>query len=305
MRRVVPAGVCSLIDDPIDVWCSVVTYNTNPVEIERLAEIISHSRVRCALTIVDNSANLPALDLPANLTVERTTPGCNIGYGRGHNIAIARSKGRCRYHLVMNSDIVFDANVLDSLVAFMDNRPTAGLAMPLVRFPDGSLQHLCRLLPNPLVLVGRRFFGWTQWAKTLNDRYELSNWSYDRIASFPFLSGCFMFMRRSVLDTVVGFDPRFFLYAEDLDLSRRIHGVSETLFYPDVAIIHEYRSLQKRSPAQWRYALASLTRYFNKWGWIFDVERDRINRRALSDLAAQGSGLGSNARVGTRRPVGR
>ncbi|KQN72999.1 hypothetical protein ASE91_18310 [Sphingomonas sp. Leaf62] len=269
----------------VDVWCSVVAYKTSASEIERLSATLAQAHVAVVLTIVDNAGTLPdALQLPAGLMVERLSPGRNLGYGRAHNLAIARSRGRCRYHLVLNSDIEFDASVIDALVDFMDSRPTAGLVMPMVRYPDGELQHLCRLLPNPVTLIGRRFFGRTKWAQRLNDRYELHDWSYDEIASFPFLSGCFMFMRRANLDKVEGFDPRFFLYAEDLDLSRRLHMVSETLFYPSVSITHEYRSLKRRSWRQWIYALTSLTQYFGKWGWVLDAERDRINRQTVASI---------------------
>lgn len=278
-----PDGI--IAEGMIDVWCSVVAYKTPAEEIERLAATLAHTRVAVALTIVDNAGTLPdALQLPAGLAVERLSPGRNLGYGRAHNLAIAQSRGRCRYHLVLNSDIEFDATVIDALVDFMDARPTAGLVMPMVRYPDGELQHLCRLLPNPVTLIGRRFFGGTQWAQQLNDRYELHDWAYDEIASFPFLSGCFMFMRRTALDKVEGFDPRFFLYAEDLDLSRRLHMVSETLFYPGVSITHEYRSLKRRSWRQWVYALTSLTQYFSKWGWVLDAERDRINRQTVASI---------------------
>lgn len=274
----IPEGV-------VDVWCSVVAYKTPAEEIERLAATLAHARVAVALTIVDNAGTLPdALQLPAGLMVERLLPGRNLGYGRAHNLAIAQSRGRCRYHLVLNSDIEFNASVIDALVNFMESRPSAGLVMPMVRYPNGELQHLCRLLPNPVTLIGRRFFGSTQWAQRLNDRYELHDWSYDEIASFPFLSGCFMFMRRTDLDKVEGFDPRFFLYAEDLDLSRRLHMVSETLFYPSVSITHEYRSLKRRSWRQWVYALTSLTQYFGKWGWVLDAERDRINRQTVASI---------------------
>lgn len=278
-----PEGIVP--ESMIDVWCSVVAYKTPAEEIERLAATLAHACVAVALTIVDNAGTLPdTLRLPVGLVVERLSPGRNLGYGRAHNLAIAQSRGRCRYHLVLNSDIEFDATVIDALVDFMDARPSAGLVMPMVRYPDGELQHLCRLLPNPVTLIGRRFFGGTQWAQRLNDRYELHDWTYDEVASFPFLSGCFMFMRRTVLDKVEGFDPRFFLYAEDLDLSRRLYMVSETLFYPGVSITHEYRSLKRRSWRQWAYAFTSLTQYFSKWGWVLDAERDRINRQTVASI---------------------
>jgi GT2 family glycosyltransferase len=276
----------------VDVWCSVVAFHTPREEIERLAVTLARVPAQIALTIVDNSIEnaraLPAvLDLPSSLPVNVLRPGQNLGYGRAHNLAIEQSTGRCRYHLVLNSDILFEPEVITELMAFMDDRPTAGLAMPMVRYPDGRVQHLCRLLPDPVVLIGRRFFGRMAWTQMRNRQYELHDWTYDQVASFPFLSGCFMFMRRTVLDRVVGFDPRYFLYAEDLDLSRRIHAVAETLFYPNVEIVHEYRSLTRRSLRQWIYGITSLSQYFSKWGWFVDRDRDMINAKTVAALASR------------------
>lgn len=271
--------------DDVDIAVSMVLYKTDPEEVQCATQKILQSKLKLAIYLVDNSVPPISIDdLPQEATLIR--PGINLGYGRGHNLAIRESKGRCRYHLVMNTDIAMDSSVIDRLVAFMDAHPEAGLVMPQVRYPDGSIQHLCRLLPDPLVLIGRRFFGWTDWAKRLNDRYELRDWNYDRVASFPFLSGCFMLMRRETLDRVGGFDERYFLYAEDLDLSRRFHQISETLFVPEVEIIHEYRSLKRRSWRQWLYALRSLSQYFTKWGWFFDAERTQINQATIDRLRA-------------------
>jgi GT2 family glycosyltransferase len=94
-----------------------------------------------------------------------------------------------------------------------------------------------------------------------------------------------MLLRRSVLDVVGYFDERYFLYAEDLDLSRRINTVARTLFVPSQTVVHEYRSRTSPSLRRLGYAAINLTRYFNKWGWIRDADRDRVNRRALEQFS--------------------
>ena len=165
------------IHDFFDVWCSVVAFNTPPSEIERLAATLSKVPAKIALTIIDNSTDLArslpsSFDLPDNLAVFIVRTSRNLGYGRAHNLAIEQSINRCRYHVVLNSDIVFQPEVISKLIAFMDGRPTAGLVMPMVRYPEGAVQHLCRLLPNPMVLIGRRFFGSMAWTKKMNRRYE-------------------------------------------------------------------------------------------------------------------------------------
>jgi GT2 family glycosyltransferase len=88
-----------------------------------------------------------------------------------------------------------------------------------------------------------------------------------------------MFMRTAILQQVGLFDPRFFLYMEDVDLCRRIGAVSQTLYYPHARVIHGYAKGSYRDPHLLRLHLASAVRYFNKWGWFFDPVRSRLNRR--------------------------
>ena len=278
------AGIIPSLLREVDVCVSFVLFGTSRDEIERAIAQARSNTVKVHVVLIDNSQ--PPLDLAFAQAPDVTivTTNANLGYGRGHNIALAASKGRCRYNLVMNTDLQMGPEVIPGMVAFMDAHGDVGLTMPRVRYPDGSLQRLCRLLPDPADLLGRRFFNKTQWAKERNKRYEFHNWNYDTVAEFPFLSGCFMLIRRSVLDTVGYFDERYFLYAEDLDLSRRLHAAARTLYVPDYDVVHEYRSQTRPSFRRLRYAMMSLAQYFTKWGWIRDADRDRINNKTCAQF---------------------
>lgn len=268
------------VPDGLDVCVSFVLFGNDRGEVERAVAQVQASALAVHVIVVDNTSpplNLDFLACWPGVTVVATN--ANLGYGRGHNIALRASEGRTRYNLVLNTDLEMAADVLPGLVAFMDTRPDAGLAMPRVVYPDGSLQRLCRLLPVPADLIGRRFFARTRWAAARNRNYEFHDWDYGSVAEFPFLSGCFMLIRRSVLDVVGYFDERYFLYAEDLDLSRRIHALARTLYVPSQTVVHEYRSQSRPSLRRLRYAAVSLFRYFNKWGWIHDPGRDAANER--------------------------
>lgn len=274
------------IPEGLDVCVSFVLFGNDRAEIERAIRQVqaADETIRAHVVIVDNS--LPSLDLSfadrPGVTI--ITTGANLGYGRGHNLALAASEGRCRYNLVMNTDLEMGPEVLSGMIGYMDVHQDVGLTMPKVRYPDGSLQRLCRLLPVPADLLGRRFFAGTRWAKSRNEKYEFHDWDYDTVAEFPFLSGCFMLIRRSVLNHVGYFDERYFLYAEDLDLSRRIHAAARTLYVPMFAVVHEYRSQARPSLRRLRYAAVSLTRYFFKWGWVWDAARDRANQRTIEQF---------------------
>ena len=259
---------------------SFVLYDTAAQEVARAIAQVRASLAEARIVLVDNSPAPNPLPALGGGEVELIRPGRNLGYGSGHNLAFALS-GKSDYHAVLNTDLAFGPEVFPTLLAFMDRHPEAGLVMPRVVYPDGSIQHLCRLLPRPLDVFGRGFFSRARWVAARNQRYEFRDWDYASSAEFPFLSGCFMLLRRSVIEEVGGFDERFFMYGEDVDLSRRIHARHRTMFCPEVTVTHEYRS-QSRGYKSTLVKAVNLARYFNKWGWLFDRERAAINRRALA-----------------------
>lgn len=259
---------------------SFVLYDTPVEEVARAIEQVRASAPDARIVLVDNSPEPNPVPPTHGGDVTLIRSGRNLGYGAGHNLAFLLS-ATDRYHAVLNTDLAYAGDVFPALIEFMDSHPDVGLCMPRVVYPDGSIQHLCRLLPHPLDVFGRGFLAGSRWTRARNDRYEFRNWSYDRVADFPFLSGCFMMLRRSVLDKVGGFDDRFFMYGEDVDLSRRIARRHRTSFVPTATVRHEYRS-QAGGYRRMITKVVNLSRYFNKWGWLVDRERDRLNRRAAA-----------------------
>lgn len=206
----------------------------------------------------------------------------NIGFGAGHNIALRQVVGehRSAYHIVLNPDVYFERDVIDSLLQYMDQNPVVGLVMPKVLYPDGRLQPLCRLLPTPATLFSRRFLGFNRrWINRINHWYEMHFSGYNKIMDVPFLSGCFMFIRTESLRKVGLFDERIFLYTEDTDLTRRIHKYYRTVFFPQVTIYHHHeKASYKNAKRLFQHTRSAIT-YFNKWGWFRDEERELINQR--------------------------
>ena len=89
-----------------------------------------------------------------------------------------------------------------------------------------------------------------------------------------------MMIRSSVFDDIGLFDERFFMYLEDVDLSRRIHRRYRTVYYPDVHIFHQFHRGSYKGLKPLKYHVSSAIKYFNKWGWFVDKERKEINRKA-------------------------
>ncbi len=269
--------------DKTGLTVSFVLHATPADEVARAIDQVHASMPDARVVLVDNSPELNPLPAGYGDRATLIRPSRNLGYGAGHNLAFPLSAGD-RYHAVLNTDLVYGPEVFPALIAFMDGHHDVGLAMPRVVYPDGSIQHLCRLLPHPLDVFGRGFLPGTRWTRTRNDRYEFRNWNYNEAAEFPFLSGCFMMLRRSVIDEVGGFDERFFMYGEDADLSRRITRAHRTMFVPVASVQHEYRS-QRGGYRRLASKVINLSRYFNKWGWWFDRERDALNRKSVAAIA--------------------
>lgn len=267
------------LKDKIVKYGSIVLYNSDPRPIK---ELLTHLDL-CKIFIVDNSP-VDALknEFSDMSMVEYIFTGKNIGYGAAHNLAIRKSivEG-AKYHVIMNPDISVPNDCMEKLESFMEANSGVGHVMPKVIYPDGHIQYLCKLLPTPMDWIGRRFIPDSKWKKKMNHRYEMRFSGYDTQIDVPALSGCFMFLRVSVLERVSGFDERFFMYAEDVDLSRRIGEVSRTVYFPDVKIIHAYEKGSYKSLKLLVYHITSAIKYFNKWGWFIDSKRSLINAKAL------------------------
>lgn len=237
------------------------------------------------LFLVDNSLDDRLRELGRISERVKYIHSVNRGYGAGHNIAIREAMDMgAKYHVVVNPDIWFETGVLERLLEYMDAREDVSLVMPQVVYPDGEMQYLCKLLPSPVDLLGRRFFPWKRWIERRNQKYELRFADYHREMEVPSLSGCFMFMRIEAVRKVGGFDERYFMYAEDLDLCRRLGHVGRTLYYPGVSVCHAYEKGSYKNRKLMRYHICAVVKYFNKWGWFFDSERCRVNKHILRML---------------------
>lgn len=202
----------------------------------------------------------------------------NLGYGKTHNIALRESAYyKTELHLVMNSDIVVKAEDIDAMHNWMLANPEVGQLMPKVVHPDGKQQFLAKRLPTPLDVFGRRFL--PQWmTRKRNQRYELRDKNLERPVNAPYLSGCFMLLRTEAAVNAGLFDERFFMYPEDIDLTRRIHRNFLTLYYPQWTIVHAHRKASYKNRHMLWIHIQNMCRYFNKWGWLFDKERKLFNR---------------------------
>jgi GT2 family glycosyltransferase len=261
---------------------SIVLYKHSVSEIVPLVETLLQSGVVAHVYLIDNSPVEEKEFKKLNATYIFNDR--NLGYGAAHNIAIRQTiHQQCPYHLVVNPDIAFDTSILEKLIKFMESNSEIGSAMPKVLYPDGRVQYLCKLIPSPFDLIFRRFLP-NSWTRKRMDQFELRATGYNQIMDVPYLSGCFMFLRSKALEEVGLFDERFFMYPEDIDLTRRIHSKYRTIFYPEVQVIHHHAQGSYKSGRLLYIHISNMIQYFNKWGWVFDGERRSINKEVLRKL---------------------
>lgn len=262
--------------------CSIVLYNNDVTTLSRVIECVLRSNIGTKLYLIDNSETDVLKTLASDKSIEYIFNNRNVGYGAAHNIAIRKTINESEYHLVLNPDVYFEPHVLKDLYEFAVKNPFVGHIMPKIFYPDGSVQYVAKLIPAPLNLIIRLIP--FNLLKRYNDRYELKFTGYNKLMEVPYLSGCFMFLKCSALKEIGLFDERFFMYPEDIDLSRRMHKKYKTVFYPYASIVHEHAKSSFKNLRMFWIHVTNMIKYFNKWGWLFDRERRHVNKVVLKQL---------------------
>lgn len=206
----------------------------------------------------------------------------NVGFGRGHNLALAAcgvlpggdgppGAGTEGVHLILNPDVEMEPGALAAGLARLRCDPGVGLVAPLVRGEQGRPGHLCKGYPTVWDLLVRGFGpGWLRrWNGVRLERYTLAHLPLGQgvVRGIPIASGCCMLCRAAVLGAVGGFDPAYFLYFEDFDLSLRLGRVGVLALEPAMAIRHHGGGAARKG---WRHIWwfgGSARRFFATHGW--------------------------------------
>lgn len=209
-----------------------------------------------------NAVPLAVARILANYPFEIITGHGNIGFGSAHNLVLSQVG---RYHLILNPDIDMDPAALINAIHFMSGHMECGLLTPQAHWPNGERQYLCKTYPA-LFDLGLRGFApqfVRRWFTGRLDRYEMKLETAEEVYwDPPIVSGCFMFFRGTVLKQINGFDPSYFLYFEDFDLSLRASKVSRVVYVPKVKVIHAGGHAAKKGLKHIRlFARSALTFY--------------------------------------------
>lgn len=272
------------------ITVSIVTYRTPAAELLALIESLGKAGThagenqlldRLYVRVVDNSAaeidtNTPALDVmqtrlgdaAALIAIETVEPSSNLGFGRANNLGLESSQSALVW--VLNPDVVLMPDALTNALRHLDAHPNCVLVSPVATFPNGTPQYLAKRKPNLFTLLLRGFApGWlrARFAERLK-HYERSDVAFDAsLTDVDIASGCCMLSRREAWERVGGFDPRFFLYFEDFDLSLRLREIGEIHRVAEFRIVHAGGGAARKGLRHVLLFTQSMIRYFNKHGW--------------------------------------
>jgi len=204
----------------------------------------------------------------AGIAVEVVSGHGNVGYGRANNLVLAKLDSD--FHLVMNPDVELQPDALVAAIGALNADASIGLVAPDVCGAGGERQYLCKRYPSVWVLFLRGFApaALRRAFSDALDRYEMRDvLGSQPYAPVPLASGCFMVVRTALFRRLGGFDPRFFMYFEDYDLSLRIGREAQVAFIPAARIVHHGGEAARKGPRHVSWFLRSAWRFFATHGW--------------------------------------
>ncbi len=220
----------------------IVNYNVKILLRECLDSVSTAiAELDAEVFIVDNASTDNSIELlqPLFPQFHFIRNDINTGFAKANNQALALASGK--FILFLNPDTLVPPSCFYKCISFMEQHEDAGaLGVKMINGKNEFLKESKRGFPSPMV----SFWKMTGIAglfprSPVFAKYYLGHLDENTINKVDVLSGAFMFVRKDVLDITGGFDERFFMYAEDIDLSYRITKAGFNNYYlPDVTIIH-------------------------------------------------------------------
>jgi len=235
-----------------DITLSVVSHGQIQLVAALLQDLVTHCRETSLDVIL--TLNVPE-ELPASLdrlpyplqVLRNTTP---LGFGENHNRAFQHTKAL--FFCVINPDIRIVSDIFAVLTNALES-PYVGVVAPLIVNGVGAIEDSARKFPTPLKILCKLFGG------CRGQDYQMGSVPLEP----DWVGGMFMVFRRDAYEALGGFDQKFFLYYEDVDLCARIRlkGL-RVVMVPGVRATHLARRSSHRSAAYSLMHIRSMLRFF-------------------------------------------
>ena len=170
----------------------------------------------------------------------------------------------CSITSIVNPDILLTEDSFLTLMGFLE-KTGAGMVVPRLTDEQGELQSVYRREPTLLDMAIRMFF--PSLFKKRQSYHTMQDMDYGKPFRVPFAQGSFLVIRTELFRELGGFDNRYFMYMEDVDLCRQVNIKSSLWYCPKTSVIHKW---ERGSHKDWKLLklhLTSMFQYFRKWGW--------------------------------------
>ncbi len=228
----------------------IVNYNVKEFLTQCLDSIFkSQTQYNYEVIVVDNSSRDSGRDEICS-TFEHISwidNSENVGFGRANNQGFSRAKGV--YTLILNPDTVLQEDTLEKCISYLLAHPeVGGLGIKGLEGSGQFLPESKRALPTPLVALWKITGLSAIFPKSsVFARYHLGHLSPEENHEVDILVGCFMMVPTQLLLSVGGFDPQYFMYGEDIDLSYELQKTGhKNIYFSDSQIIHYKGESTKR-----------------------------------------------------------
>lgn len=244
-----------------DITATIVLYHEDLDVLQKTVDSFLKTPFKKRLFLVDNSATDVLKKSFPQEEITYIFTGKNKGFGAAHNLVLNHINSN--YHLVLNPDVAFEEAVLPVLIRQLEMDKELALISPKVMYPSGEHQFVCRTYPTLFDLVNRRL----KFSKKAILKHEYRTQDLSQPFYPDFIHGCFLFFKTSIFKDLNGFDERYFLYMEDVDICRKIDAIGKKkLFFPEVTITHQHQTGSRKKARLFFFHIVSAIKYFFKWG---------------------------------------
>ena len=226
----------------IDISIVIVNYRVKEYVVNLIESVEKAKRkLNLQIIVIDNNSNDGSLSylkqrFPLLTYIQNEK---NLGFGKANNQGFNLARGE--FTLIINPDTIVSEDTLQIMVNHMHRHPNCGACGCKILNPDGSFApESKRSVPTITTAITKVFGLNTLFPKSkVFGSYHLGWIDENEESEIEVLSGCFMFWRTHVLQQLDGFDERFFMYGEDIDLCFRIQKTQFRINYvPTTSIIH-------------------------------------------------------------------
>lgn len=252
----------NVFTDKVVITATIVLYENDLEMLKKAVNSFLDTPIDKKLFLIDNSETNVLEEHFQHDDIEYFFVGKNLGYGKANNKIIEYIKTLSSFHLILNPDVFFDKKVIPKLINELNTNKDLALIGPKTLYPEGGFQHSCRRYPSFFELLFRRL----KIFKNITDKGEYKDIDLSKPFNPDFIQGAFLLFKTEDFVKLNGFDSRFFMYMEDVDICRRIDNLNrEKLYFPEVEIYHLYTKGSAKNLKLFFYHFLSAIQYFYKW----------------------------------------